>query len=206
MKRLILVGNKEIFTDISPIINSFDYVFRINRMNNFEYTGERIDGIFLGIYNDYINIYKGGPYVNKLKTAGQIFMTPLMKHHRSLSTWTKWISAKQYNNIGLIDFDKYRKNFNHYSICTSLRVLNHLISEETWYSEYEIWFCCLDVEGRAKLLMTGEPWKDTNHSSSRAAECEEAWLLDKLKSGKLKRLGDDGKEISYFNNSEGRIN
>lgn len=199
MKRLILIGNKELSTDISPIINSFDYVFRVNRMNNFGYTGERIDGVFLGIYKDYINIYKGGPHVDKLKTAGQIFMTPLMKRYSSLSDWTKWVTAKQYNNVGLFDFDKHRKNFNHSAVCTSLRVLNHLISEEVWYSNYEIWFCGLDVEGRADLLMSGDPWKNTRHSLRAAAISEENWLLDKLRTGKLKRLGDDGKEIPNTN-------
>lgn len=43
MQSLIIVGNKVIDKDISQIVDSFDVVVRLNRMNNFGKTGKRID-------------------------------------------------------------------------------------------------------------------------------------------------------------------
>ena len=202
MKKLILIGNKPIENDISSVIDSFDYVFRVNRMMNYGNTGERIDGVFMGIYRDFVEEYKGGPFVDKFKTAGQIFISKSMKRLSSAYfDWTKWITAKQYNNLGIIDYSKYRSHFYNTSVCTSLRVLDYLISEERWTREYEIWICGLDVEDRANILMTGDAWKNTTHSKKEAAEGEERYLKEKLNSGVIKRLGDDGKEIKYCNPS-----
>ena len=51
-KRLILVGNKPIYrTGLHTIVDSFDYVLRISRMNNLGNTGYRIDGIYLEANN-----------------------------------------------------------------------------------------------------------------------------------------------------------
>ena len=45
-KTLILVGNKPPYRmGLHTLIDSFDYVLRINRMNNLGATGKRIDGL-----------------------------------------------------------------------------------------------------------------------------------------------------------------
>lgn len=74
-KRLILVGNKTVYrTGLHVIIDSFDYVLRISRMNNLGNTGYRIDGIYLEANNVFKNIFKGGENKDDIKRARNIFM------------------------------------------------------------------------------------------------------------------------------------
>lgn len=56
MKRLVIVGNKVIQKDISQIVDSFDVVVRLNRMNNFGMTGKRIDYLLVDPHRLFFNM------------------------------------------------------------------------------------------------------------------------------------------------------
>ena len=53
---MILVGNKVIDKDISGEIEQFDFIVRLNRMNNWGMTGTRTDLYFADIHGEFLNL------------------------------------------------------------------------------------------------------------------------------------------------------
>lgn len=185
MKRLILIGNGPVPRDISEEIDSFDYVFRINRMCNLLLTcPDRIDGLFMATYDDFKNEYKGGVFKDYFKSAKQIFMTESMK--RRFREWRDYITEEQYNGIQTFNFFFPLPFHLGPAPTTTIRVLNILVNDPKWYKEYEIWIAGITVDGRAELMRTGDPWKNTNHD--RYGDYEERFLKKLVDDGKIKLL------------------
>lgn len=199
-KRLILIGNGPIPYDISGEINTFDYVFRINRMCNLLLTcSDRIDGLFMGAYRDFKEDYLGGPYKDYFKKAGQIFVTPQIKS--DFREWRDYISEEQWNNIKTMDLFKRNLGniFRSNGSTTTIRVLNELTSNPEWTDEYEIWIAGITVNGRGKLMESGAPWINTTHRFY--GHKEEAFLKKLIDNGKVKLLFPD--EYPRPNTGEG---
>ncbi len=185
MKKLLLIGNGPIPTDISNQVDSFDYVLRINRMTNLLTTcPSRIDGVFIGAYRDFRHIYKGGEFREYFKTAGQIFLTPPMK--KWFDNWSDFLTQDQWDNVQFMDFSLNFKNIGVPFPTTTICVLNVLTSFPEWYENYEIWIAGITVNGREELMSTGEPWAMTGHKFD--GKKEEDFLKRLLKENKIKRL------------------
>lgn len=199
-KKLLLIGNGPIPIDISDKVNEFDYVMRINRMNNFLTTSSRIDGVFIGAYRDFREIYKGGEFRDYFKTAKEVFLTDNLK--KWFKNWDEFLTQEQWDNVKLMDFRYNQENIGTAFPTTSLCVLNVLTSFSEWYDNYEIWICGITVEGREKLMMNGEPWKKTNHRFD--GKKEEQFLKKLIEEGKIKRLIPEIDDNIY--NSEGNFN
>ena len=201
MKKLLLIGNGPIPIDISDKVNEFDYIFRINRMTNFETTGNRIDGLFIGIYRDFLEIYKGGKFKDEFKNAKQIFLTESLKRNFK-NDWQKYITQEQWDNIKFFSFKYNREHIKATQITTTIRILDILTSEKEWFENYEIWICGITVEGRGELMKNGNPWKNTQHC--RYGYDEEAFLKKLLEEGRIKRLIPEIDDNIY--NSKGDFN
>lgn len=181
MKKLLLIGNGPIGKDISDKVNQFDYVFRVNRMTNLHETGTRIDGVYIGVYKDFLDIYKGGENKEYYKTAGRIFLDMYGKF-TLLNKWKDYMTEEQWHNVGIIHLFSPVP-----CATTTIRVLDHLLS--TSAKEYEIWIAGIDVEGRGDLMAKGEPWKGTCHAET--GYDEEKYLKDLIKNNKIKVLNYD---------------
>lgn len=199
-KKLLLIGNGPIPIDISEKVNEFDYVMRVNRMNNFLTTSSRIDGVFIGAYRDFREIYKGGEFRDYFKFAKDVFLIKPMD--KWFKNWSDYLTQEQWDNIKFMDFKYNEENIGTAFPTTSLCVLNVLTSFSEWYDNYEIWICGITVEGREELMMNGEPWKKTNHRFD--GKKEEQFLKKLIKEGKIKRLIPEIDDNIY--NSEGNFN
>ena len=94
-KTLILVGNKPPYRmGLHTLIDSFDYVLRINRMNNLGATGKRIDGL-------YKYILHAGENRNEIKRAANIFMNPYWYEH--FREWDAFLTKRQYESVEIIN-------------------------------------------------------------------------------------------------------
>ena len=185
MKKLLLIGNGPIPVDISDKVNSFDYVFRINRMTNLLTTNpSRIDGVFIGAYRDFRYEYKGGEFRDYFKTAGQIFLTAPLKSW--FDNWSEFLTQEQWDNVQLMDFRYNEDNIGISFPTTTLCVLNVLTSFPEWYENYEIWIAGITVNGREFLMSTGDPWLKTNHRFN--GRKEEDFLKRLINEGRIKRL------------------
>lgn len=184
MKKLLLIGNGPIPIDISNKVNEFDYVLRVNRMTNLLTTGTRIDGIFIGAYDDFMYKYEGGEFRDYFKTAKQVFLTEKLK--RNFANWKKFLTKEQWNNVELMDFKYNVLNIGIPYPTTTICVLNVLTSFPEWFANYEIWICGITVEGRAELMRKGEPWSKTSHRYT--GNYEEDFLKRLLSENKIKRL------------------
>jgi hypothetical protein len=201
MKKLLLIGNGPIPIDISKKVDEFDYVFRINRMTNFETTGKRIDGLFIGVYRDFLEIYHGGKFKREFKNAKQIFLTQSLKRNFK-NDWQDYLTQEQWDNVKLFSFRDNKEHIKAVQITTTIRILDILTSDPEWYENYEIWICGITVEGRGELMKYGAPWAKTSHS--KYGYEEEMYLKKLLEDGKIKRLIPEIDDIIY--NSKGEIN
>lgn len=55
-KKLLIIGNKIPSYNIENIINNFDFVVRLNRLNNYELTGIRTDLLLVDPHNGYYKL------------------------------------------------------------------------------------------------------------------------------------------------------
>ena len=185
-KRLLLIGNAPIPVDISKEVNTFDYVFRINRMNNLPTTGYRVDGVFIAAHNDWRNVYKGGEYKDYYKRAKDVFVTPEIK--ATLHDWAEYLTLEQWQNIKLMDFTQNHlpDHVNTPIITTTIRVLDVLTSAKNITDNYEIWIAGFTVDGRGKMMEKGDAWINTEHRWM--GHREEDFLKRLIAQGRVQRL------------------
>jgi hypothetical protein len=183
-KKLLLIGNGPIPIDISDKVNQFDYILRVNRMTNIKTTGNRIDGVFIGAYNDFKYTYKGGEFKDYFKFAKDIFITEQLK--LTFNNWNEFLTQEQWDNIQIMDFSNNMKNIGTRFPTTTLCVLNVLTSFPEWYENYEIWVAGITVNGRSELMYNGKPWIKTTHRFD--GKLEEDFLKMLIAEGRIKRL------------------
>lgn len=185
-KKLLLIGNAPIPVDVADKVNEFDYVLRINRMNNLHNTGDRIDGVFVAAYRDWREVYHGGENKEHYKRAGQLWITPELK--ANFPDWNEYFTKEQWEHPVLISFGM-NADVSHVHctiVTTTIRVLDVLVSTPSITNEYEIWIAGITIEGRGKMFETGDAWINTEHRWM--GHAEERYLKRLVAEGRVKRL------------------
>ena len=180
-KKLILIGNKPISKDMSFIDSEFDYILRVNKMCNLGTTGNRIDGVYLGLYSDFTLVHKGGKHKDLYKTAKDIYMLPLLWNF--FFEYKEYMSTEQYKAIKFFDFDAARTSIGACATST-VCILWNLLNNKEITDNYEIYLTGIDIEGRDELLKNGNEWKDSLHAN--AGEAEERFIKDCINKGLVK--------------------
>ena len=72
MKKLIVVGNKLMEQNLSDKIDKFDFVVRINRMNNYGNAGTKTDLLAVDPHNEFFNLVEK-PF-NKFNNAKKLII------------------------------------------------------------------------------------------------------------------------------------
>lgn len=186
-KKLILVGNKPTKKDgLANIVDSFDFVVRVNRMTNLYYTGSKIDGHYLGMWKDFIEEYDGGEYKDKIKEAKVIFCPP--KVYNNTQNLFKYITRKQFMTAEIINLNASTFGINTDFPTSTISVLWYLLNSH-WVYEYDIYITCIDVEGRGELFLTNNEWCENNHKY--AGIDEEKYLKALLENNIITRIADE---------------
>jgi hypothetical protein len=115
MKKLLLVGNKVDNIDRSKEVDSFDYVVRLNRCNNFGLTGTKTDLLLVDAHKGFYNLYNKDNYYKILESTKSIIFCnlnsykkdertiELINHFNKINLWNNAIIIKEhiwryYNN------------------------------------------------------------------------------------------------------------
>lgn len=203
--KILIIGNKEIDFPISDeklnFINSFDIIVRVNRMNNFEATGQRVDWWWL----DH-NIRKyafDSEYVADVKrimlnaSTVHIFglhpskndaldIIKLKEMFPNLSYNCEIVKNPNYHNCNICERNKYwvvspelKTIPTTFIICVS-----HIVDE--YADTHDIYFTCTDLEGRGELYKTNPIWSNQWHAN--VGEYEEDYLKMLIATDKIKYL------------------
>ena len=185
-KKFLLLGNAPIPVDISDKVNSFNYVLRVNRMNNLNNTGNRIDGVFVAAYHTWREVYKGGENKDYYKQAKQLWITPELKNN--FPDWNKYFTQEQWERPVIISFNSNSEpgHIPFPIVTTTIRILDVLISSPNIINNFEIWIAGITIEGRGKMFQVDEAWSTTEHRYLGYAE--ERYLKKLVEENKVKRL------------------
>lgn len=184
VKRLILVGNKIPYkNNLAGMVDSFDYVIRISRMNNFGKTGHKTDGLYIEANHQYKYVFEGGEYKNEIRNVNSIFMRKYW--HDKFNEWPSYMTRQQYDTIELINEDKAVKDIGFERPTSAMLMLSHLINS-SWIDNYKIYFTCMDVENRSKLINNNPLWAYHNGGG----EFEEFYLKSLIDDGVITRIKD----------------
>ena len=187
-KDLILIGNKPNIIDISKEVDSYDFVMRVNRMQNYGLSGTKIDGLYLCLSFEYLSLLDEHSHELTLK-ADKIFIEP--RHEYFLEMHLNEICTKeQYDNHGLVyfsneGFERVIPNRRYDQVPTStFKLLDYLLNTEYWMDNYNITVSGVDIEGRGELLSNGDAWRSTTHKD--VGDAEGAYVLKNVEDGRLK--------------------
>ena len=155
-KRMILVGNKVIDKDISDEIEQFDFIVRLNRMNNWGMTGTRTDILLVDANKQFFQLVQK-PFskfrmakklwINKPPFDGKILVKLLQRGIFSID---------QIKNSEKINIWEYREKSGYFF--TNFCVLTQMLVEK-FKDKYDIWITNADIIGRGNLLSTDSRWK-----------------------------------------------
>lgn len=196
-KKLLIIGNKMGLPSYNnydiPLntyiehIESMDYVCRINRIHNYDITtGTKIDGLYLGGWNDFINQYKGGEHTDIIKQVKDVYVDNRAWQGGFKDTCSKFISQEQKDSLTVCTFEEQKKHINYPFPCSVLLMIDYFATTEPWCSEYEIYFTGIDVYNRCDVLSNEWQWKINGHS--RGALFEQQYLMKMIAEGKIKWL------------------
>ena len=225
-KKLLLFGNKRINgvdKEMIDIINSFDVIMRINKMDNVSETGERVDWWWFDycIFKD-IKEFHFKKYLSNL--------SKVMMNWKSICQLTKWVSdfelklfKKNINHEGESKIKRLKlffpelpdscimvenKNYSHYFLCERNKYWDIDEDNKTvpttfvialshlineCSDEYDIYITCTDLEGRGELFKTNPIWSESWHRN--VGQYEEDYIKLMIKEGKIKYLNIDDKNI-----------
>ncbi len=184
-KKLILVGNKPPKrVGLRKIIDSFDYVLRISRMNYLYLTGNKIDGIYLEANTVFKNIFNGGKHKDKIKIAKNIFMHKY--GYNNFKEWKSYLTEQQYENIEIVSFPPAIEAINFDKPTSPILILVHLLNSE-WKDLYDIYITCLDVENRDALIDNNTFWE--LHKGG--GFYEKNYLMKLIQDGTIQRIADE---------------
>lgn len=202
-KKILIIGNKVLSKQLTQeqidYINSFDIIIRVNRMNNIEQTGGRVDWWWV---DHTITKYKFDDiYCKNLK---KIFLnntsTNFFRLYNVKSDLVQYIRLRCYfknlpRNIeikknpnylatSILGQNKYwDASENLKTIPTTFVIcVSHIINE---YSDtHDIYFTCTDLEGREILYKTNEIWSTYWHRN--VGKYEEDYLKMLITTNKAK--------------------
>lgn len=172
-KKLVVVGNKMISSDLSSKIDSFDFVFRLNRMNNYGLSGKKIDMLAVDPHIEFFKLVKNENF-DKFHNAKQILLNSFFATPKAC---IKLMQKNIFYPLQIaaaikINFQQYRQklverflghpdktiNFTNFfiSVCYCLDNFN---------DEYNIHIACVDIENRGNMMKTNDIWMQ-NHASA----------------------------------------
>ncbi len=184
-KKLILVGNKPPKRiGLRKIIDSFDYVLRISRMNYLYLTGNKIDGIYLEANAVFKKIFNGGNHKDKIKNAKNIFMHEYC--YDNFKEWKSYLTDRQHNSVEIISHLPAIQAIDYDKPTSPILILVHLLNSE-WKDLYDIYITCLDVENRDTLIDNNTFW--AFHKGGGVYEKE--YLIKLIKDGTIQRIEDE---------------
>lgn len=185
-KQLILVGNKP-FSNLSlaETIDDYDFVIRVNRMTNYGLSGKKTDGVFLGMYSDFIEKYDGGEHRDVFKEASNIFSVQAVKNNEKV---LDYITPEQRDGIEVVKHFYALQDVKVNSITSTVLMLHHLLNSH-WKDEYEITVTGVDIDGRGDIMANGDEWKDNLHGKN--GHAEEEWLKSLVEKGLIKYLRNE---------------
>lgn len=179
------MGNKPPYRmGLHTLIDSFDYVLRINRMNNLGATGKRIDGLYLEANHLFKYILHAGENRNEIKRAANIFMNPYWYEH--FREWDAFLTKRQYESVEIINNEEATKVIGFERPTSAVLMLAYLLNSR-WKEYYDIHITCLDVEGRAELIDHNPYW----NWHKGAGVYEENYLKRLIDHGIIKRVRDE---------------
>lgn len=198
-KKLLVIGNKEgnptYNGEMLPLdkyldmINSMDYICRINRMQNYGVTtGTRIDGIYIGAFYDYVEKYKGGKNVDALKYAKNIFIDKIAYEGYFVHHFDKFFDKEQISGLTLTNFEEGRERMGYRHPCSVISMIDWFSYNKPWCDEYEIWFCGIDVQDRENVLKYGWQWCGVH---SQGGKQEKEYLEKLMNEGKIKWIDEE---------------
>lgn len=192
-KKLLIIGNKiehpnykgmEIPLDVyKNAIDNMDYVCRINRMHNYGVTGTKLDGLYLGGWNDFVQLYKGGEHTDLTYTAKDIYVDRRAWVGGFNTKCKQFISDQQFEHITICPFTEQKQHIQYAFPCSVLLMIDYFATEHPWCDEYEVWVTGIDIENRADVIKNGWQWAKNGHP--RGAEAEEAYLKRMLAERKI---------------------
>lgn len=184
-KRLILVGNKPVYrTGLHMIVDSFDYVLRVSRMNNLGDTGYRIDGIYLEANNIYKTVFEGGENKNEIQKASNIFMHRYW--YEQFQEWELYLTRQQYDTVEIIDHEAAIQDIGFERPTSTVLMLAYLLNS-SWNDRYHIHITGIDVANRAELIDGNPLWSYHNG----AGIYEEKYLKNLIRNGVITRIEDE---------------
>lgn len=200
MKRLLLFGNKPLDKKLSQEqidhINSFDVIVRVNKMDNLNRTGGRVDWWYFHYWckDAQLNHIHDYQYNNISKIIISYASSYIFKQHtgNTLIDKIKQFYPKLQNqvDIEILDVNEYTHiNWTPLkakrTIPTSTIItLAHII--ENYSNEYEIYLTQCDIENRRKLFIETMPWKVSWHKY--AGHLESVYLMYLINNKKIKLL------------------
>lgn len=192
MKKLIVVGNKPIEQDLSKEIDNFDFVIRVNRMNNYGNTGSKTDFLAVDPHNEFFELVQK-PF-DKFNNAKKLIINTFFFSPKAAAMLLqKGIFKRQQLSEAIkICFQDYRRNLVERYVGyddNSINFTNFFImlcyAIEFYSKDYQIWFTGIDVNGRGDMMKTNDIWIE-NHSH--AGEIEERLLKEFIDNNTIHQL------------------
>lgn len=228
-KKILLFGNKHIDNvdkEMIDIINSFDIIMRINKMDNLIETGKRVDWwwfdycIFAGKYlkqftvrNYLSNITKvmtnwtsiclfGLNNTNneeeiKLGSIEFLLRKLLLDLLQELPDDCVIVKNENYSNRSICERNKYWDiDEKNKTIPTTFVIALSHLIDE-YSDEYDIYITCTDLEGRGELYKTNPIWSTGWHRN--VGQHEEDYIKLMIKEGKIKYLDVENHDKDIHN-------
>ena len=109
MKKLMLVGNKEGKTDISSIVDQFDFVVRLNRMSNYGKTGCKTDLLLVDPHPVFFKLIEGQKF-SKYHDAKRLLFNKMYNTPKVIVKLLKWnvFTLQQLQHKDVFDIYKYK--------------------------------------------------------------------------------------------------
>ena len=174
MKKLILVGNKQIDVDISKEVEQFDVVVRLNRMNNWENTGKRTDILLVDPHPVFFKMIDGQDCL-KYQTARKLLFNKVYNKPKVIVKLLKQnvFTLDQLQNKDVFDIYKYKHTIlkpedGNVDFSNFFALLNYVIQK--YSSNYEIWITGIDVYERSSFFATNESYKNSRHLTAGIVE------------------------------------
>lgn len=214
--KILIIGNKEVDFPISDkklkFINSFDIIVRVNRMNNFFETGQRVDWWWLDhniknfkfdnkivaeVKRVILNVSTVNVFGLSVSKNDPLDIVKLKKIFPNLPYNCEIIKNPKYHNCNICERNKYWNiNAKNRTIPTTFVIaLSHLINE--YSDEYDIYITCTDLEGRDILYKTNPIWSTRWHRN--VGQYEEDYIKLMIKEGKIKYLDIENHDKDIHN-------
>lgn len=192
-KKLLIVGNKIPSYNIENIINNFDFVVRLNRLNNYELTGIRTDLLLVDPHNGYYKLLLQENDISRFKYAKQLLIH--IQENTDLNRLNLIFNDEQINSAKYCKLDYYK------NIKNSLNLVNEIESDyptnsfrliqyciDNFSKEYDIYVTCIDIYNRNYNLHENPIWTNIHKST---ILYEETVLIDQINSKIINYIDTD---------------